>query len=344
MSGCRPRPRRPPRRRRTGGRPSQTHGRARRRAKAVHRGRSHDLRAANRHGAASGDVASDRRAVPHAHRALRGPSQRDHHRLPRRSPRGRGARPGAGAGQAQRATPRDSRRPEGQHPHHEHVHDGRRPRVRRLRPALRSDPDPEPAGGRRRHPGQDGHDRARQLGGRRHARELQRPQGLRHEPVRSPARPPRSDVRRPPGALPRRIELGHRDRGELLGRERGHGNLGLDPEPRQPEHAGRGQADGGSHQPLRRHSHHRGPGHRGSHGAHGHGRRHPSRRARRRRARPQRRVDPWLPAAARARLHALPQSQRATGCAHRHPSRQLLRQGDAPGSDGAARRAERGPG
>ncbi len=72
-----------------------------------------------------------------------------------------------------------------------------------LRSALRGDPDPEPAGRGRRHRRQDDDDRARQLGGERDARELQRPQGVRHEPVRPPARPARGHVRRPPGPLHR---------------------------------------------------------------------------------------------------------------------------------------------
>ena len=49
----------------------------------------------------------------------------------------------------------------------------------------------------------------------------------------------RGDLRRPRRAEHRRIELGRRHRRELLGRQRRHGNVGVDPEPGQPEHAGR---------------------------------------------------------------------------------------------------------
>ena len=62
---------------------------------------------------------------------------------------------------------------------------------------------------------------------------------LRLQPVRSAARSARRDLRRPPGAADRRIELGHRHRGELLGRQRRHRNVGIDPEPVEPEHARR---------------------------------------------------------------------------------------------------------
>ncbi len=45
--------------------------------------------------------------------------------------------------------------------------------------------------------------------------------------------------RRPPGAGHRRLELGHRHRGQLLGGQRRHRDVGLDPQPGQPDHAGR---------------------------------------------------------------------------------------------------------
>ena len=48
---------------------------------------------------------------------------------------------------------------------------------------------------------------------------------------------------------------------ELLGRQRGHRDVGLDPEPGQPEHARGHQADGGAGEPLRGHPDHRRPGH-----------------------------------------------------------------------------------
>ena len=64
------------------------------------------------------------------------------------------------------------------------------------------------------------------------------------------------------GAGHRRLELGHRHRRELLGRQRRHRDVGLDPQPGEPEHARRHQADGRPHQPLRRHPDHRRSGHR----------------------------------------------------------------------------------
>ena len=70
-----------------------------------------------------------------------------------------------------------------------------------------------------------------------------------------------------PALQHRRIELRRRHRGELLGRQRRHRDVRLDPEPVEPEHAGRHQADGRPHQPLRRDSDHRRPGHRRPDGA-----------------------------------------------------------------------------
>ena len=64
-----------------------------------------------------------------------------------------------------------------------------------------------------------------------------------------------------PALCDRRIELGHRHGRELLGRQRRHRDVGLDPEPGEPEHAGGHQADRRPHQPLRRHSDHRRSGH-----------------------------------------------------------------------------------
>ena len=58
-------------------------------------------------------------------------------------------------------------------------------------------------------------------------------------PVRSAPRSARRTVRRPAGAADRRLELRHRHRRELLGRQRRHRNVGLDPEPVEPEHARR---------------------------------------------------------------------------------------------------------
>ncbi len=96
-----------------------------------------------------------------------------------------------------------------------------------------------------------------------------------------PRRDPReAHDRRPPRADARRFELRHRHGGEFLGRECRHRDVGLAPQPRQPDHAGRDQADGRPHQPLRHHSDHRRPGHRRADGEDGHRRGHPARRAR----------------------------------------------------------------
>ena len=70
-----------------------------------------------------------------------------------------------------------------------------------------------------------------------------------------------------PALADRRLELGHRHGRELLGRQRRHRNVRLDPQPVEPEHARRHQADGRAHQPLRRHSDHRRSGHAGADGA-----------------------------------------------------------------------------
>ena len=83
-----------------------------------------------------------------------------------------------------------------------------------------------------------GHDRARELGRGQHADQLQRDPGLRLQSVRPAARSA-DDRRRPAGPADRRIELGHRHRGEFLGRQRRHRNVRIDPEPVEPEHARR---------------------------------------------------------------------------------------------------------
>ena len=149
---------------------------------------------------------------------------------------------------------------------------------------------------------------------------------LRLQPVRSAPRSARRDRRRPAGAADRRIELGHRHRRELLGRQRRHRNVGLDPQPVEPEHAGRHQADGRPHQPLRRDSDHRRSGHRRADGEDGHRRRDPARRARRRR-RPIRTMRRPRPARRRRTATTRRSSKRdgAEGRAHRHPARVLLR-------------------
>ena len=159
-------------------------------------------------------------------------------------------------------------RAEGQHPHDRHADDRRRAGVRRLRAAVRGDADREPAGGRRDHHRQDRHDRARQLGGRRadaDADQLQRRRRVRLQSVRSAPRSA-SDRRRPAGAGDRRIELGHRHGGQLLGGERRHRDVRIDSQPVESEHAGGHQADRRADQPLRRHSDHRRSGHAGSDG------------------------------------------------------------------------------
>ena len=60
-----------------------------------------------------------------------------------------------------------------------------------------------------------------------------------------PRRDPReATVDGRPALGDRRIELRHRHGRELLGRERRHRDVGIDPEPVEPEHAGGDQADG----------------------------------------------------------------------------------------------------
>ena len=132
--------------------------------------------------------------------------------------------------------------------------------------------------GGRDHHRQDRAHRARQLGGRRadaDAGQLQRAGRLRAATPTTRAairaRPPSTGGR----CCHRRLELRHRHRGELLGGQRRHRDVGLDPEPGEPEHAGRHQAHGRPHQPLRHHPDHRRPGHRGADGAHGDRRRDP---------------------------------------------------------------------
>ena len=69
------------------------------------------------------------------------------------------------------------------------------------------------------------------------AGQLQRRRRLRLQPVRSAPRSARRDLRRPAGAADRRLELRHRHRRELLGRQRRHRDVRLDPQPVEPEHA-----------------------------------------------------------------------------------------------------------
>ena len=212
------------------------------------------------------DVARDRAAVPHAHRHLRGPAARRDHREPEGARGRRRARSRAGAGPRPRPAARHSDRAQGQHPHDRHADDRRGAGVRRAGAAVRGDADEEPARRRRGDHRQDRHDRAGQLRRRRHADQLQRRARLRLQPLRSAPRPAHHR-RRPSGDADRRIELRHRHRGELLGRQRRHRNLRIDPEPVEPEHAGGDQADGRPDQPLRRDPDHRRSGHRRSDGA-----------------------------------------------------------------------------
>ena len=155
-----------------------------------------------------------------------------------------------------------------------------------------------------------------------------------------PRRDPRTDRRRAPGDADRRIELRHRHRGELLGRQRRQRNLRIDPEPVEPEHAGGDQADGRPHQPLRRDPDHRRSGHARADGEVRDGRGDHVRRARERVARSERSGDEDVHAAAGPRLHQAAAGRRPQGRAHRHPARQLLRPDHAAGVRSAARRPE----
>ena len=106
--------------------------------------------------------------------------------------------------------------------------------------------------------------------------------GFALQPVRSAARSARRDVRRPAGAANRRIELRHRHRGELLGRQRRHRHRRLGDQPVERQHARRHPPDDRPHQPLRRDSDHRRSRHRRPDDAHGGRRGDPAGRARER--------------------------------------------------------------
>ena len=164
------------------------------------------------------------------------------------------------------------------------------------------------------------------------------------EPVRSAPRSAAGHRRRPAGAEHRRIELRRRHRREFLGRQRRHRNIGIDPQPGEPEHARRHQADRRPHQPLRRDSDHRRSGHGRADGQVRDRRGDPVRRARRRSARSERSGDQDVPGAAEPRLHAVPEARGTEGRAHRHSARELLRPHHAAGREGAARRPQRGAG
>ena len=158
------------------------------------------------------------------------------------------------------------------------------------------------------------------------ARQLQRRRRLRLQPVRSAARSARRDVRRTAGAADRRIELGHRHRGQLLGGQRRHRHRRLGHQPVERQHAGRHPADDRPHQPLRRHSDHRGSRHRRPDGAHG----RPMRRScsarwkARRPIRTMRRRTTCTPPPGRDYTKFL-NADALQGRAHRHPARVLLR-------------------
>ena len=142
-----------------------------------------------------------------------------------------------------------------------------------------------------------------------------------------------------PALVDRRLELRHRHGGELLGRERGHRDLGLDPEPGEPEHAGRDQAHGRPRQPLRRHPDHGRPGHAGPDGAQRDATpRSCSARSRARRPIPGRPATKTCAAAARARLHALLDADALKGARIGIPRAFFYDKTTPPGRHGAARR------
>ncbi len=137
----------------------------------------------------AGHLASAGRAVPAAHRALRRARQRHTGRQRGGARRGRPSRRRAQGWQGAGAAARHSDRAQGQHPHHRHADDRRRGRLRRLRPALRRDPDGAPARRRRGDSRQDRAHRAGQLHRPGHAGQLQRAGRLRAEPLRPAPRP-----------------------------------------------------------------------------------------------------------------------------------------------------------
>ena len=185
------------------------------------------------------------------------------------------------------------------------------------------------AAGRDR-PRQDADDRARQLGRRATGMptNYNSLNGYGFNPY-DPRRDPREatfDGR--PALATGGSSSGSRHRGELLGRERRHRDLRVDPQPGERQPARGGQADRRADQPPRHHSDHRRPGHRRSDGAERHRRGDPARRPRGRGARPERPGDVAL--RARDRLHEVPRPRRPARCAHRHSARLLLRRGEGP--------------
>ena len=115
-----------------------------------------------------------------------------------------------------------------------------------------------------------------------------------------------------PALAHRRIELGHRHRRQLLGGQCRHRDRRARSSARRTRHAGRHQADGRAHQPLRHHPDHRRSGHGRPDGADGDRCGDPARRARGRVARSERPGDEPLHAAAESRLHAAPQAPTAS--------------------------------
>ena len=305
---------------------------------AVQRPRGQHLRHAGGYESWTHDVARDRAAVPHAHRDVRGPAPCRDHREPTRTGRRRCARSRARAGTPPRPAPRNSDRAQGQHPHDDDADDGRCAGVRRDGAALRGDAHEEPARCRCGDCREDRNDGARELRRSRDAHELQRRSWLRLQSVRSAPRP--ADERRwAAGNADRRLELRNRDDGELLGGQRRHRDVGVHPQPVQPEHAGGHQADGRTHQPVRRDPDHSRSGHARPDGKVRDGRRNHVRRAGERGTRPERSGHEGVHTAAGPRLHEAVARRRPQGRARWHPAGQLLRPDHATGIRSSTRRA-----
>ena len=283
-----------------------------------YRRHAHGARAGPRH------VARARAAVARSHRPLRRAASTP----PSPSTRGRSTRPPRSTRERRAGTVRG--------PLHgipialkdniqttEHAHDRRRPRVRAADAALRGHAHDAAARRGSRHHRQDGADGARQLGGERHADQLQLAGRVRVQSLRSAAGSA-AGLRRPAAAADGRIELGHRHGRQLLGRQRRHRDVGVDPQPGQPHDARGHQADGGTREPLRRHPDHGRSGHARADGPQRRGCGHAARRARRRRARSARRRHASLHPATARRLHRVPAGGRAERRAHRRAARLLL--------------------
>ena len=136
-----------------------------------------------------------------------------------------------------------------------------------------------------------------------------------------PRRDPRAGGEGGPVLADRRLELGHRHCRQLLGGECRHRDFGIDSQPVEPDDARGDQADGWTHQPLRRDSDRGRPGHARANGEIRHGRRDPARRARKPVARSQRRSDEDVCGSARTRLSAISEARRAQRGPHRCPAR-----------------------